>query len=145
MTGTPNHTAADALAYIANIVKNKIDCATDAISGNIPQINTSAESLYNGNEWALEYLNDLINEVLDAARPHVDGPTYSDGRPIWSKVEIEKNNSRCTHFWNPDPTKNSEHSFEVTSAGGRTIVTFTPPGTAEATFYPGLALAANNA
>ncbi|OFV77052.1 hypothetical protein [Rhodococcus erythropolis] len=144
MIDTPNHPATDALAYIAYIVKDKIDCATDAISGNIPQINTSAESLYNGNEWVLEYLNDLINEVLDAARPHVDGPTYSDGRPIWSTVEIEKNNSRSTHFWNPDPTKNSEHSFEVPSAGGRTIVTFTPPGTAESTFYPGLALAKDN-
>lgn len=105
MIDTPNHPATDALAYIAYIVKDKIDVATDAISGNIPQINTSAESLYNGNEWVLEYLNDLINEVLDAARPHVDGPTYSDGRPIWSTVEIEKNNSRSTHFWNPAPPR----------------------------------------
>ncbi|YCN53427.1 hypothetical protein AB9M10_15640 [Rhodococcus erythropolis] len=141
MTGTPNHTAADALAYIANIVKNKIDCATDAIGGNIPLINTSAEALYNGNEWVLEYLDGLITEVLDAARPHVDGPNYSDGRPIWSKADIEKNNSSTTHYWNPDPTKNSEHSFEVQAKDGRTVVTFTPPSTAEAVFYPNLALA----
>ncbi|WP_182261754.1 hypothetical protein [Rhodococcus sp. UFZ-B548] len=135
MNTTPNHTAADALAYVANIVKNRIDCATDAIGGNIPTEGVSATELHAGNEWALDFLNDLTKEVLDIARPHCDGPTYSDGRLIWSTVTTG-DNSTLTHYWNPDPTKDTRREIVSPSRGGRTIVTLIPPSTAEAVFYP---------
>ena len=69
----PNLTATEALAYIGSVVKARIEIATDAIGGNIPQVNESAESLYDNNEWVLEMLDDLSATVLAAVRPHVEG------------------------------------------------------------------------
>lgn len=138
MNCTPNHTAADALAYVVNIVKARIDAATDSIGGNIPTEGSTPETIYNGNEWALDFLNDLTKEVVAAARPHLTGSLYSDGRPIWSTVDIENTGSRMTHYWNPDPDKDSGLSLESLRPDGRTVITFTPPSTAEATFYPNL-------
>ncbi|MFI7165328.1 hypothetical protein ACIBM3_22985 [Rhodococcus erythropolis] len=131
---TPNHTAADALAYIANIVKDRIDFATDAISSNIPSINASAEELYDGNEYVLDMLGDLAKDVLDAVRPHCDGPAYSDGRPIWSNVENPETNSTFTHYWNPDPTKDIRREWTLRTARGRRIVTLSPPSTVDSVY-----------
>ena len=133
---SPNHTAADALAYVANIVEARVQRATDAIADNIPTARTTADDLYESNRRALDSLSQLVYDIQDAARAHTTCSTYSDGRPVASTVEIGNTGGTFTHHWNPDPTKNTQQQFDVFTSTGRTTITLIPPSTADAAFHP---------
>ncbi|UDF20120.1 hypothetical protein [Rhodococcus qingshengii] len=132
----PNHAAVDALAYVANIVEARVQRAIHAIADNTPSARTTADDLYDSNQRALDSLSQLVYDVHDAARAHTTGPTYSDGRPVSSTVEIGNTGGTFTHHWNPDPTKNTRQQFDVFTSTGRTTITLIPPATAHAAFHP---------
>ncbi|MFG1785682.1 hypothetical protein ACGFIU_24885 [Rhodococcus oryzae] len=135
---TTNHTPTDALAYILLLVRERIEWGADQIGGNIPSINASADQLYDGNTHVLDSLCDLIKDVEHIAMPHLDEATYSDGRPIQSRIELEEG-CILTHLWHPDPTQETERTFPVQIRRGEAEVTITPPSTMTATITRTLA------
>ena len=132
----PNHTTADALAHVTSIVEARVQRAIYAIADNLPTALTTADDLYESNQRVVDSLSQLVYAVQDAARAHVTGSTYSDGRPISSTIEIDNTGKTFTHHWNPDPTKNTPQQFDVFTSTGRTTITLIPPSTADATFHP---------
>ncbi|MFC9549834.1 hypothetical protein ACFTWF_03190 [Rhodococcus sp. NPDC056960] len=123
----PNHTAADALAQIAVLVKTRIEYAVDQIGGNIPSINDgNADQLYDSNSVVLDDLDGLVKRVIELAAPHCSGTHYTDGRAIQSRAELP-DGGVFTHLWPADPTAAKPHKVEVQTDTGQAVVIITPP------------------
>ncbi|WP_458681652.1 hypothetical protein [Prescottella equi] len=130
MTEPLTYTANDALAYLLLLVRERLEWGTDAIAGNIPSVNTSAAELYAGNEYVLDHLSDLIKDVDHIGARHVHATTYSDGRPVRSRIELE-DGSIFSHLWHPDPAQESERRVELPRTRGSITVRIAPPSTLE--------------
>ncbi|MBH0118468.1 hypothetical protein I0Q12_02500 [Rhodococcus sp. CX] len=124
---TPNHTAADALAMIAVLVRNRIEWATDSIAGNYPMDGETYDDVEARNELPLDALHDLIKDVCEIVAPHTEGVLYSDGRPVQSRVSLPGWSFR--HLWPADPTTATEQHIETKCYDARYVVHIVPPST----------------
>ncbi|AUM17203.1 MULTISPECIES: hypothetical protein [Rhodococcus] len=124
-TSTPNHTATDALAYAATLVRTQIEWLTDAI---LDRLDTDAAAEV---EPFLDQLDALARQVGEIARQHDPGGRYSDGRPIESRLNID-GYGQIVQLWPADPTHARPQRFEIRTRTGVVAVTLTPPGTVTA-------------
>ncbi|MEE2058269.1 hypothetical protein [Rhodococcus artemisiae] len=121
MTNIP---ASDTLAEVATLVKTQLDWITDEICSNV-QDNDDAARI----EVALDALSDLATKVVELAARRLDTATYSDGRPIRSRIELNEQNSVFSHLWPSDPALATEQRVELSGHGSHAIVHIVPPST----------------
>lgn len=124
------YTAADALKFLAYRVQSTTEWALDSLS---------AQGLYVDESPELDAIDGLSTEMRELLVPLVESwNTYSDGRPVVSRVEIT---GGCvfSHIWHPDPSRNTPGVVEGripadpgTDNGGYTV-RIVPPGMLEVT------------
>lgn len=126
MTEPMTHTPNDAISYIVQLVRSRIEWGTDQIGGNTPEDGDTAAHLYDRNEYVLDDLGDLIKDVAHIAAPHATATTYSDGRPIRSSITLP-DGTVFSHLWHPDPAQETERRVHFPIRNGDATVTITPP------------------
>jgi len=103
MTGIANmvdYDSLDALKYLVRHVERTVDWTTDGLSG---------KEIYGDDHPEVDAIHRLVDDLGEVLAPLSEAwGTYSDGREITTRVEIEPGH-HYEHLWHPDPAKNKAH------------------------------------
>ncbi|MEV0357164.1 hypothetical protein AB0H71_13990 [Nocardia sp. NPDC050697] len=129
------YTHLDVIKYMRFEMGWCIDSVTDSLFGAAPGEGGCDPDV-------AERLQSLREQMIAVAAPLThDWGVYSDGRRVWSEVEIERGHGHI-HVWHPDPAKNTERIVtgkllaDPGMEAGTYEVTVTPPQTLTVRTFP---------